>query len=107
MDASKTKVKFNRRLKNKGETLVEIVVTFVLVFIVMNVVTLVVKSSTSINIKAAEKAESIETASTAIEKGYHMGNKEDGVLTISLPSQDVNVTITVEEEEPLTYFYKK
>lgn len=91
------------RMNKKGETLVETIVSFVIVIIALAAITALISSATTMNRKAQEKSDAIETAATKVEQNAG-ADQGDGALTLTIGGKPVEMAIKVKDADLFTYF---
>ncbi|MCC2865976.1 type II secretion system GspH family protein [Anaerovorax odorimutans] len=91
------------RMNKKGETLVETIVSFVIVIIALGAITALISSATTMNRKAQEKSDKIEAAATKVEQNAGQDEAE-GTLDVSIGGQIVAMEIKVKSADLFTYF---
>lgn len=91
------------RMNKKGETLVETIVSFVIVITALAAITAMINSATTMNRKAQEKSDTIEAAATKVEQnaGAAAG---DGTLSINMDGTQLEIGIEVKNADLFTYF---
>lgn len=99
----KRRIKDRLRSK-KGETLVETVVSFVIVLVALSAITMLIHSATAMNAKAKENSDKIEAAAVKVEQsaGKSAGT---GQMVLDFGSgTPVKIDIDVKTAEPFTFF---
>lgn len=95
--------------RSRGETLVETIVSFSVLFLLLFSVTLLVKSAINMHNRALASAAALELTCTEIESN-HGTLKGTGTLHIRFPEgsdpaiAEVSVGITVRQQDELVYF---
>ncbi|MEG0918724.1 MAG: hypothetical protein RR967_02390 [Anaerovoracaceae bacterium] len=92
-------------LKNqKGELLIESIVSFVILIIALTIVTAIVLKSQDMNLKANQKVSDIETAITKIEKGEAKTNETLEVVNINVQGKTFSQKVRVGNENSIDFF---
>ena len=78
-----------RRRNTRGESLVEVIVSFSIVLLTLVTITAVVQLSIRLNNRAILRSEAMETAATRIEAGeYDAGQSQAATIGIQLEAGD-------------------
>lgn len=88
----------------KGETLVETIVSFVIVLIALAAITSMIRSSTAMNVKAKENSDKIEKAAVRVEQS---DGESAGSSKMRIDFGDgapVVIDLDVKKAEPFIFF---
>jgi len=111
MDLPKFKVKTKSAVKtlkkSKGETLIEVIVSLVVILILLASVTSILQTSIAFLSAARENSIEMEQASKNIEGANHSGEKSTANIKISYAGKQIDIPLTSEKQSPFIYFYKK
>ena len=88
----------------KGETLVETIVSFAIFLIALAAVTLLIRSATAMNMKAADKSSKIEEAAVIVENDTAKEAKPGSLSITFTDGSSVREEISIKDADPFTYF---
>lgn len=95
-----------KRYRNsRGETLVETIVSFLVVLLTLVMITTVVQLCIRLNNRAMDKAKALETATDAIEQSVNIPAAKSGAMTLTMPDGDsFTIPYNLYSGDLLTYF---
>ncbi|MEG0829303.1 MAG: prepilin-type N-terminal cleavage/methylation domain-containing protein [Anaerovoracaceae bacterium] len=103
MEYRKCKPVKKLRGNNRGETLVEVIISFTIFLLILGGIVYIVKSSTSMSTEAKVKSQVIEDGATKVEAGEST-KKDSGTMVIEIGGETITTKIDIKSMDPFVYF---